>query len=547
MKDIPKPVVLLIIDGWGLRNEKEGNAYAQAAKPNLTKLSAAYPNTQLAASEESVGLPKGQAGNSEVGHLNLGAGRIVYQEVLRINRAIADGTFWSNQALREAALHIQKHKSKLHLLGLLSAGGVHSLLEHLYALLWFCREQNLSKNQVKIHLITDGRDASPTAAPTYLEELNEKIEQLGVGQIATVMGRYYALDRDNRWERTKLAYEALTEGVGEKAQNAQVAIENSYAKNTTDEFVLPTVIVDKKDQPLGKIAEGDAVIFFNFRPDRTRQLTKAFVLPNFAKIETAKSPISGHEILEAVGFTGVGFTKTKTFERRKFLKNLFFVTFTEYEKNLPVSAVAFPAPKVELPLTRVISEVGLRQFHIAETEKYPHVTYFFNGGREETFVGEDRLMIPSPKIATYDMKPEMSAGKIAEILLTKIKLQTYDFIVCNFANFDMVAHTGNFTAAVLAVEAVDSFIGQIVSRTLNLEGVALITSDHGNVEEMVNPVTGGVDTEHNKNPVPVILCWKKLIGKEYLRPGILADVAPTILEILKIQKPETMTGISLLS
>lgn len=546
MNEIPKPVVLLIIDGWGMRVEKEGNAYLLAARPNFTKLFAGFPNTQLIASEESVGLPHSQAGNSEVGHLNLGAGRIVYQEVLRINRSIADGTFWTNQAFSKAVDHIQKKSSNLHLLGLVSAGGVHSLLEHLYALLWFCKEKNLPKNRVKIHVITDGRDSPPTSAITYLKELNQKIESLGIGEIATVMGRFYAMDRDNRWERTKLAYEALTDGAGAKAQSGQAAIEASYSKNVTDEFIKPTVIVDKSGMPLGKIEEKDAVIFFNFRPDRARQLTKAFVVDDFATIEAAKSAIIGHETLEAARLPTQKITRMKTFERKVYLPKLFFVSFTEYEKDLPVSAIAFPPQKVELPLARVISEKNLRQFHIAETEKYPHVTYFFNGGHEIPYSGEDRLMVPSPKVATYDLKPEMSAGKITQVLLEKLNLGFYDFVVCNFANFDMVAHTGNLVAAIRAVEAVDKFVGEIMVRTLNLGGALFVTSDHGNCEEMINHETGNVDTEHNKNPVPVILCWAKLRGKKYLKPGILADVAPTILDIMGIQKPETMTGVSLL-
>lgn len=545
MEKTPSPVVLIIVDGWGIRQEERGNAYAVAKKPRLTKLFASFPSSLLLASEEAVGLPHGQAGNSEVGHLNLGAGRIVYQEVLRINRSITDGSFWSNPAFLAAVSNIRKNKTKLHLLGLVSSGGVHSLVEHLYALLWFCREQGLEKKAVKIHVITDGRDAQPTSAAVYIAELRQKLAAIGIGEIATVMGRYYAMDRNNRWERTRAAYEALVDGKGEKGEDPLALVEKFYQNGVTDEFILPSLIIDETGQPVGKISDGDSIIFFNFRGDRTRQLTKAFVLTDFNEIVAQRSSVAGHEILETTGFTQQ-VTKTKTFDRITFLKNLFFVTLTEYEKDLPVSAIASPASEIKLPLTRIIAEASMRQFHIAETEKYPHVTYFFNGGREDAFVGEDRLLVPSAKIPTYDLAPAMSARQITEALLPRLTNRTYHFIVVNFANLDMVGHTGRFDPAVAAVEIVDDCVGQIVINTLTLGGVAIVTSDHGNIEEMLNPYTGAVDTEHNKNPVPIIVCWEKLRGKRSLKSGILADIAPTILEILKIQKPQTMTGISLL-
>lgn len=510
---IPKPVVLIILDGWGIGPETPQNPLTVANIPTFRSLWAAYPHTQLQASGEAVGLPHHEAGNSEVGHLNLGAGFVVYQDLVRINRAIADGSFFKNEALFSAIRHAQKNHSKLHLLGLISPAVVHSSLEHLYALLHLCQEQNFK--DVFIHAFTDGRDSPPTSSQVFLSELMQKCEQLSVGQIASVAGRYFAMDRDGRWERTKLAYEMLTLGRGLPQVSVLQAVSDAYKRGETDEFIGPTVIT-RAGQPLAKIQKGDAVIFFNFRADRPRQLTSAFVQPIF-----------------------------EGFERKEKLKNLFFTTLTVYEKDLPVSAVAFQPEDVKLPLVRVLSTQNLRQLHIAESEKFPHVTYFFNGGREDAFPGEDRIEIPSPKVSTYDLKPEMSAFEVTEILLERIEENLYDFILVNFANADMVGHTGNFEACVQAVEILDGCLKKIVSLTKNQGGVSLITADHGNIEVLKNPDTNATDTEHNVNPVPFIYVGKTP-QPQGLQSGILADVAPTVLGLMGIPKPQTMTGRNLL-
>ena len=533
-----KPVVLIILDGWGLAPAGPGNAISQAKIPNFQKFWAAYSKTQLSASGQAVGLPKGERGNSEAGHLNLGAGQIVFQDLPRIDMAIADGNFFENPAFKQAVAHVKKNNSTLHLLGLIGAGGVHSSIEHLIALIHLAKTENISN--LYLHLFTDGRDSPPTSAITYLQKVEEELRKTGVGKIASLMGRYFAMDRDNRWERTQKAYEALVLGVGKTGTSITQAIQESYAAGKTDEFIEP-VILNKE----GLIKDNDAVIFFNFRIDRPRQLTKAFVLPDFEKLEIKK--VSFDPYAERYGLKIYEVPRgTTTFKRKKVLKNLFFVTLTEYEKGLPV-VVAFPPEPVKLPLARILAENNLRQLHIAESEKYPHVTVFFDGGREQPFPGEDWVEIPSPKVATYDLKPEMSARELTEQLLKRLKSGLYDFILVNFANPDMVGHTGVISAGIKACEVVDECLGKIVNSVLNLGGCCLITADHGNIEEMINLTTGEIDTEHSTNPVPFIFVNKQLnLGGRILPRGILADVAPTILALFGINKPELMTGKNLL-
>lgn len=534
-----KPVVLIVLDGWGLAPAGPGNAISQAKIPNFQKYWAVYPRTQLQASGEAAGLPKGERGNSEAGHLNLGAGSIVFQDLPRIDMAIADGTFFQKEAFLRAVEHVRKNQSRLHLLGLIGAGGVHSSMEHLLALIRFAKNQNITN--LYLHLFTDGRDSPPTSAINYILKVEEELKNLGIGKIATLIGRYYAMDRDNRWERTQKAYDLLVLGKGEEASNAIEAIKKSYSLGKTDEFIEP-IVLDKK----GMINDNDAVIFFNFRIDRPRQLTKAFVLPNFETLEIKK--LSFDPYAERYGLKIYEAPKgTTTFKREKILKNLFFVTMTEYEKNLPV-AIAFPPEPVKMPLARVLSERGLRQLHIAESEKYPHVTAFFDGGREKPFVGEDWVEIPSPKVATYDLKPEMAAYELTDQVLKRLKGNMYDFVLVNFANPDMVGHTGVISAGIKACEAVDECLGKIVNTVITLNGTCIITADHGNVEEMINLTTGEIDTEHSTNPVPFIVIDKRYNhGGRILPRGILGDVAPTILGILGIEKPQLMMGKNLLN
>lgn len=541
-----KPVVLAILDGWGIAPPSSGNAVTLAKTPNIDALFAMFPHCQLEASGEWVGLPKGQPGNSEVGHLNMGAGKIVYQDLPRINMSIADGSFARNEAFLGAFEHVKKNQSNLHLIGLIGPGGVHSYLEHFYSLLWICRQNQLDPNKVFIHVITDGRDAPPVSARTYISDVEEHLKKIGIGKIATLIGRYYAMDRDNHWERTQKAYEVLVEGKGEKAESAIEALENGYAAKRTDEFMLPTVIV-KNGQPVALIRDNDAVIFFNFRADRARQLTKAFVLKDFETIEVVRQvydkPIDESKPI----FTQPEKVTIKTFDRKVFLKNLFFVTMTEYEKNLPVSKVAFSPVNVPLPLARVFSERQLHQLHIAETEKYAHVTFFFNGRRELAFPFEDRIIIPSPQVPTYDLKPEMSSLEITDTIIRKIALGVYDFIIVNYANLDMVGHTGVLPAGIKAVEVVDHCIGKLAQSVKVAGGAMILTADHGNIEEMINQETGDIDTEHSDSPVPCVLISGNLGRRSrFLRNGILADIAPTILDLAGIPKPSDMTGRSLL-
>ena len=538
-----RPVVLVILDGWGIGFPGPGNAISLANTPAINKLKAGFPSTQLAAAGESVGLPHGEDGNTETGHLNLGAGQIVYQDLPRINMAIADGNFFNNSAFLNAVEHINRTKSSLHLLGLIGSGGVHSNIEHLYALMRFAKQNGVA--QVYLHLITDGRDSAPTSALTYIAQIKQHMNSLGIGLIASVMGRYWAMDRDHRWERTAKAYKALTIGEASKALSPEDAIKKSYEGGKTDEFIDPAVIVDSSGIPLKLIQDNDAVIFFNFRIDRPRQLTKAFVLTNFEK-EAVKEGFDPY----AVKYYKKHLTDTKSetspFERGQPLKNLYFVTMTRYEENLPVD-VAFPPQFIPMPLGRVLSEKGLRQLRLAETEKERFVTYYFNGQRETPFDGEDRQMIPSPRVATYDLKPEMSTPELAESLRDKIRSGIYDFILVNVACPDMVAHTGNLEASIKACEAADKCVDIAFQETLGADGILLVTADHGNAEELINSITNQPDTEHSASDVPLYIAARQYQGKPArLQSGILADVAPTILKIMGIDKPQSMNGRSLL-
>lgn len=523
----PKPLLLCILDGWGIAPDYPGNAITQANCSNFNKLWFEYPHTLLTASGSSVGLPQGTAGNSEVGHLNLGAGLIVFQDVLRIDNAISDGGFEENPAFEKAIEHAKANNSNIHLMGLVGTGLVHSRTEHLIALLEIIKESGIPESRVKIHLFTDGRDSPPTSARDYVSNLLKEIK--GLGEICSISGRYYAMDRDNRWDRTGKAYFALLGNSLKRGDDVVRVIIDSYADGTTDEFIEPTVIVTKEGSPVGAIKPNDAIIFFNYRADRARQLTKALVLPDFSKLKTS----SGE--------------KTKSFERGLQLNNLFFVTMTQYEKGLPVSAIAFEPHNVPLPISRVFSELGDKQLHIAETEKYAHVTYFFNGGLEQPFPGEDRILVNSKKAATYDLVPEMAAPEITRDLIKRINSGVYDFIVVNYANADMVAHTGNLEAAKKAVLAVDFHLGILAKAALSVGGAMIVTADHGNAEIMINPRTNEVDTAHNLSPVPCIIVANEFRGRaEQLKKGILADVAPTILAMLNIPKPPTMSGRNLL-
>src|SRR3989344_6090493 len=482
--DKPNPLVLIILDGWGVSQDSPGNAITRAAPKNFNNFWFSFPHALLVASGQSVGLPEGHVGNSEVGHLNLGAGRVVFQDLLRVNNAIADGSFFENDAFVTAVEHINKFSSNIHLMGLIGLGTVHSNMEHLYALLAFLKKKNIPSSRIKLHLFTDGRDSPPTSAKIYLSELEKRILSENLAQVASLSGRYYAMDRDNRWDRAGQAYFALLGKSDQKATSALSILEDSYAQKTTDEFITPHVIVDETGLPVGPICANDAGKFFNYRPDTARQLTKAFVTDDLTTLKTSSN--------EAI----------KSFERGLKLKNLFFVCLTRYEVNLPVTKVAFMPEEVTMPIARVFAERNLHQLHIAETEKYAHVTYFFNGGLEKPFAGEERVLIDSQKVISYDKAPEMSTPKITKRLLELINTKNYSFIVVNFANADMVAHTGDITATIKSVNTIDYHLGVIVNFVLSAGGGVIITADHGNAEEMINLRTGEKDTEHNLSPVP---------------------------------------------
>ena len=546
----PQPakfVCLLVLDGWGLASPGAGNAISQANTVNMNRFLSAYPHTQLTASAESVGLPRGEPGNTETGHINLGAGRIVYQDLARIDMSIADGSFFKNPVLLEAINHAKRNNSALHLMGLMGAGGVHSNIQHLFALIQFA-SRNSFKN-VYLHLFTDGRDSPQTSAAIYLKSIREVIAREGVGQIASLMGRYWAMDRDFRWERTAKAYFALTKGEGRVLTSLEAAITESYSTGKTDEFIEPCLVAGPDGKPLSLVKENDSVIFFNFRIDRPRQLTSAFVFKEFVpeKISWGFDPFlvkytKSHLTLEPHA--------QSSFQRGPALNNLFFATMTEYAKPLAAAGVkvAFPPEIVEMPLGRVISEHNLKQLRMSESEKERFVTFYFNGQQETALPGEDRDIVSSPKVSTYDLKPEMSARELTARLLDRLRnSMDYSFILINFANPDMVAHTGNIGAAAKACEIVDECVGKIADFILAYGGTLLITADHGNAEEMINSQTGAIDTEHNANPVPFIVVSKDLIGRAQTLPsGILADVAPTVLNLMGITPPSAMSGRNLL-
>ncbi|KKR29595.1 MAG: 2,3-bisphosphoglycerate-independent phosphoglycerate mutase [Candidatus Woesebacteria bacterium GW2011_GWA1_39_8] len=544
----PKFVLLAILDGWGIAAPSAGNAITQAKTPNISKFMASYPHTTLSASGKAVGLPRGEDGNTETGHLNLGAGRIVYQDLERINLAIADGTFFDNQIFANAFSHVKKNNSALHLMGLVGSGGVHSDIDHLFSLIHMASVNKIAK--LFLHLFTDGRDSSPTSAKIYIEQVEEVLIKEKVGTIASIIGRYWAMDRDQRWDRTAKAYFALTQGKGAMVKTPYEAIKKSYDAGKTDEFIEPSLILTDSKTPVALIKDGDAVVFYNFRIDRPRQLTKAFVLDDFSKanslfeydpyqVEYKKT----HIIKKAKP------AEEAPFERGKKLKDLYFVTMTEYSKQITKEGgvPAFPPEMVKTPIGHVVSSQGLRQLRITESEKERFVTFYFNGLRDTPFTNEERIIIPSPKVATYDKKPEMSSEEICKNLIDKIKAQQYEFIVVNFPNADMVGHTGNLDATIKAVEQIDKVLGDVANMVLAYEGALVITADHGNAEEMLNLTTGGIDTEHSVNPVPFAVIANYLLGNsKILQSGILADVAPTILTLMNIQVPSSMTGRNLL-
>lgn len=517
-----QPAVLVVIDGFGVAAPSRGNAIAMAKTPNLDRYMTEFPTMTLQAAGDAVGLPWGEMGNSEVGHLSIGAGKVIYQDLPRITRSIVDGSFFTNSAFTQAISSAVEHQGKVHIVGMFSSSGVHSFDEHAFALFDLCQRQGTK--EVFVHAILDGRDSPYNSGIEFMARLEQKMIDLGVGKLATISGRYYAMDRDNRWERTQLAYEAMVYGRGPTAAQSADVIQASYAAGVYDEQFVPTVMV-RDGKPVTTISDHDAVIFFNFRNDRARQLTKAFVLPGFEK-----------------------------FTRPEYLRDLSFVTMTEYEKDLPVS-IAFPPEVVTDPMAKVYSDAGLKQLHAAETEKYAHVTFFFNGGVETAFTGEDRILVPSPSVSSYDQKPEMSARQITERVVQALNTGQYAFVVVNIANPDMIGHTGNMPATIKAVEVVDDCIGQIVEATLSLGGFTVITADHGNAESKIDPQTGEVSKEHSANPVPLMIIAQDLPAtylQRYHSPmrdlstltpvGVLADIAPTILTLAGLPVPASMTG-----
>ncbi|MBN8253045.1 2,3-bisphosphoglycerate-independent phosphoglycerate mutase [Priestia flexa] len=506
-----KPTALIILDGFALRDEEKGNAVKHAKKPNFDRYWNEFPHATLQASGEAVGLPEGQMGNSEVGHLNIGAGRIVYQSLTRVNVAIREGEFEKNETLVAAVKHAKEKGTSLHLFGLLSDGGVHSHIEHLYALLRLAKKEDLEK--VYIHGFLDGRDVAPQSAEQYLKELNEKIEEYGVGEIATLSGRYYSMDRDKRWERVEKAYRAMVYGDGPSYTSPQECVKDSYENGVYDEFVLPSVITKEDGSPVATIKDEDSVIFYNFRPDRAIQISNTFTNEDF-----------------------------RSFDRgEKHPKNLHFVCLTHFSETVD-GYVAFKPVNLDNTLGEVLSQNNLKQLRIAETEKYPHVTFFMSGGREAEFPGEKRILIDSPKVATYDLKPEMSAYEVTDALLAEIEGDKQDAIILNFANPDMVGHSGMLEPTVKAIETVDECLGKIVDAILAKGGTAIITADHGNSDEVIT-LEGNPMTAHTTNPVPVIVTKQ---GVELREGGILGDLAPTMLNLLDVAQPKEMTGKTLI-
>ena len=507
-----KPTVLMILDGYGLNNNCEANAVCEGKTPVMDQLMSQCPFVKGNASGMAVGLPEGQMGNSEVGHLNMGAGRIVYQELTRITKEIQDGDFFKNEALLTAVNNAKEHDSALHLFGLLSDGGVHSHNTHLYGLLELAKREGLTK--VFVHCFLDGRDTPPASGKDFIQALNDEMEKIGVGQIASVMGRYYAMDRDNRWDRVEKAYNAMTKGEGVQAECAVCAVKESYENDVTDEFVVPTVVV-KDGQPVGRIQDGDSIIFFNFRPDRAREITRAFCDDEFT-----------------------GFAREKKLD-------VTYVCFTDYDETIQNKIVAFHKVSISNTFGEFLAAHNMTQARIAETEKYAHVTFFFNGGVEEPNKGEDRILVKSPKVATYDLKPEMSAYEVCDKLVEAIKSGKYDVIIINFANPDMVGHTGVENAAIKAIEAVDECVGKAVAAIKEVDGQMFICADHGNAEQLVDYKTGEPFTAHTTNPVPFLLVNADP-AYSLREGGCLADIAPTLIELMGMEQPAEMTGKSLL-
>nr|WP_295974718.1 2,3-bisphosphoglycerate-independent phosphoglycerate mutase [uncultured Bacillus sp.] len=505
------PKALIILDGFGCRDEVKGNAVAQAKKPNLDRLWNQYPHSHLSASGEAVGLPDGQMGNSEVGHMNLGAGRIVYQNFTRVNIAIREGQFEKNETFLAAIDHVKKHDSSLHLFGLLSDGGVHSHITHMYALLRLAADHDLKK--VYIHGFLDGRDVGPQTAEIYIKETLEKMKEYGVGEFATISGRYYSMDRDKRWDRVEKCYRAMVYGEGPTYTNPLEVVEDSYKHEIYDEFVLPSVITKEDGKPVATIQDNDAVIFYNFRPDRAIQISNTFTNADF-----------------------------RSFDRGpKHPKGLFFVCLTHFSETVK-GYVAFKPTNLDNTFGEIVSQHHLKQLRIAETEKYPHVTFFFSGGREDPFPGEERILINSPKVATYDLKPEMSAYEVTEALLKEIAADKFDVIILNFANPDMVGHSGMLEPTIKAIETADECLGKVVDAIIAKGGETIITADHGNADEVIT-LEGNPMTAHTTNPVPVIVTKE---GVTLRNDGILADLAPTLLHMLGIEKPAEMTGTSII-
>ena len=508
-----KPYAIIIMDGYGLSAETKGNAIALEGSPNVRRYAKEYPSSQLGASGMSVGLPDGQMGNSEVGHLNMGAGRIVYQELTKITKEIQEGEFFRNEALLGAMENAKKNSKKLHIWGLLSDGGVHSHNTHLYALLDMCKREGLE--QVYVHCFMDGRDVSPTSGAGLVRALQAEMKKIGIGKVASVCGRYYAMDRDNRWERVVKAYEMLTLGNGIAAEDPALAIEESYSKDVTDEFILPTNVVEK-GRPVALVEEGDSVIFFNFRPDRAREITRAFTEPDF----------SG-------------------FERKTGYLAPYYVCFTQYDATFTHVHIAFKPQSLKNTLGEYLASLGKKQLRIAETEKYAHVTFFFNGGVEAPNANEVRVLVPSPKVATYDLKPEMSAYEVTDKVLEQLSTGEYDVMILNYANCDMVGHTGVLEAAEKAVATVDECVDRVLKKILEMGGGALLTADHGNADKMIAE-DGSPFTAHTTNPVPVVLVNDSLKGAALRDGGVLADLAPTLLDMMGIAVPVEMTGKSLI-
>ena len=512
------------MDGYGYNPEKKGNAIAKAKCKNVDKLMKEYPSTYIGASGLNVGLPDGQMGNSEVGHLNIGAGRIVYQDLTKITKSISDGDFFTNPALNKAMDNAVENGKKLHLYGLLSDGGVHSHITHLFALLKMAKEKGVKETYV--HCFLDGRDTPPTSGIDYVKQLEEELKRINYGKIASVCGRYYVMDRDNNWDRTEKAYNMLTRGEGEKADSAEKAVSDSYTNNVTDEFVLPTNIVEN-GKPVGLIEKGDSVIFFNFRPDRARQITRAISQKEFTP------------------YTDKEKGKNMYFERKTGFLAPVYTGFAVYDASFKDVNVAFPPDEIKNTLPQYLASLNKEQLHIAETEKYAHVTFFFNAKLEAPVEGETRIVIPSPKVATYDLQPEMSAYLVKDKVLEELSTGKYDVMILNFANCDMVGHTGVFDATVKAVETVDECVGEVVDKILSMGGNAIITADHGNADKMVDD-NGEPFTAHTTNIVPFIVVGEEFKGKKLLSDGKLCDIAPTLLDMMGIEKPEEMTGKSLI-